>query len=351
MSLGPVLDVVIGLVFVYFLLALIASGVQEVIAGIFQWRGTYLSKGIDVILNDSPDAAFSWAGVRDFLVGHFTWKVPATPASPNPAFPPAGATQAAEAALARQRVLAVQSHPLVRGSPTGLPSYVSSRNFALALLEVLRDGSQLPLFSQAERTIAMLPEGDLKRTLSLFLQNAGGDLDAFRASVETWFDDAMDRLSGIYARISQYMLIVLGLVLALSMNVDSIRVTRTLWQDSYLRGQVATAASAAAAQPMPGGQADASLQGSNGDVTPTPSPRDVLQTLKNLELPLGWSDDTRPRGTGVVAAIFGWLLTAAAVALGAPFWFSLLQQFTNFRSAGPKPGPSTASTSARGVAS
>ena len=35
--------------------------------------------------------------------------------------------------------------------------------------------------------------------------------------------------------------------------------------------------------------------------------------------------------------ILGWLLTAAALTLGAPFWFDLLNQFINLRGAGSKP--------------
>ncbi len=365
MSLGAILDVIVALVFTYFLLALIASGVQEVVAGIFQWRGTYLSRGIDVILDGSSGAAFRWAGVRDFAISHFTRRLPPTPASPDPAFPPPGATAAQEAALAMQRVLAVQHHPLVRGSPTALPSYVSSRNFGMALLEALRDGSQLPLFSQAERTISLLPDGDLKRTLSLFLQDAGGDLDALRASIERWFDDAMDRLSGIYARVSQYMLIVLGLGLALAMNIDSVRLARTLWQQPGLGSHVAAnatqlvaaqagtvpgpAAGGVAGAPAPGGTAPPQAVGSTalppavGDTAA--SPQDTAATLRAQGLPIGWPVPAGLGFSGWIVTVGGWLFTGAAVALGAPFWFSLLQQLTNFRSAGPKPAPFTPGTS------
>ncbi len=343
MTLGPIVDVIIGLVFTYFLLSLIASGVQEVAAGIFQWRGTYLTKGINVLLDSAPDAAFGWTGIGDFLVGHFTWIKPPTPPSPNPAYPPPDASTEQKAALAHQRVVAVQSHPLVRGSPTGVPSYVSARNFALALLEALRDGSSLPLFSQAERTIGLLPDGDLKRALSLFVQNAGGDLDLLRAQIEQWFDDAMDRLSGIYARISQYSMIVLGVALAVSLNVDSVRLARTLWQDPVLRGQLTAAATLDAAGPGPQEPA------SHGGPQPAAGAmRASYQDLMAQDLPVGWSEDTGPTGRGALMRICGWVFTAAAVSLGAPFWFSLLQQLTNFRNAGPKPGPSDAST-ARGA--
>jgi len=35
--------------------------------------------------------------------------------------------------------------------------------------------------------------------------------------------------------------------------------------------------------------------------------------------------------------IFGWLLTMVAVAMGAPFWFDLLNKVMNVRNAGKKP--------------
>ena len=45
-----------------------------------------------------------------------------------------------------------------------------------------------------------------------------------------------------------------------------------------------------------------------------------------------------------VVQILGWLLTAAAISLGAPFWFDLLNQFINLRGAGTKPQRADASS-------
>jgi hypothetical protein len=36
-------------------------------------------------------------------------------------------------------------------------------------------------------------------------------------------------------------------------------------------------------------------------------------------------------------SIFGWLITALAISLGAPFWFDLLNKFINLRNAGKNP--------------
>ncbi len=328
MNLSSVLDVIIALVFTYFLLALIASGVQEVIAGIFAWRGTYLAKGLDVILDNSDTASFRWVNARDFLRAHFT-PAPGQSAAERlakvVARNPQGAPTPQQAVL--QRVLGVSTHPLMRGTPSRLPSYIPARTFSLALLETLRDGSDAPVFTQIEHSVAGLPEGDLKKTLSMFLREARDDVDAFRIRLEQWFNDAMDRVSGIYKRLSQYVMIIFGVVLALALNVDSLRVARVLWQTPALRAVMLADAEHLVAAPPP------VLPVGPGSFPVLEPP--VLATLRLFEaqqIPFGWSVPHFSWATPC-----GWLLTAGAVALGAPFWFSLLQNLINIRSAGPKP--------------
>ena len=70
-------------------------------------------------------------------------------------------------------------------------------------------------------------------------------------------------------------------------------------------------------------------------------------------MPLGWSTmeqfkkQVNPRDPaktkvwdwvlGIIKLIFGWLLSAGAIAMGAPFWFDLLGKFMNVRNAGKVP--------------
>ena len=44
-----------------------------------------------------------------------------------------------------------------------------------------------------------------------------------------------------------------------------------------------------------------------------------------------------PNQTGGLVTLIGWILTALAVSLGAPFWFDLLNKFISLRQAGPVP--------------
>ena len=246
MQLSAMLDLVICLAFMYFLLSLIASYAQEVIAGFLNWRGTYLSKGIDVILDNNPNATFSFYSVRDWLTAHLT---PCKGQTVGDRFRDQVVAGKAAANPILQQVLDVQNHPLMRNNPAPVPSYVSAKNFSLAMLGVLQNGSQAPLFTQAQATIAALPPGDLKTTLTLFVQTAGDDADKFRTSLENWFDDAMDRVTGLYKRLAQYVMFILGFILAAALNVDTTHVVKVLWESPSERSALVAQASQAA---MPG---------------------------------------------------------------------------------------------------
>jgi hypothetical protein len=344
MPISIILDVATGLVFLYFLLALIASSIQELIAGLFAWRGTYLSKGIGVILDNQPEARFIWHGIGDFLQAHFTSGTGQTALDRlNGRLQQMPAAQVTPGDKLLQKILSIQGHPLLKGNPSTLPAYVPARNFALALLDILRDGSQSTNFAQIKATIGTLPDGDLKTVLSAFLADAGNDVDKFRASLERWFDDAMDRLSGIYNRLSHYMMLILGVLFAIFLNINSIHVATALWETPSIRA--ATIASASNATTI--------IPDSKAPPTPNAVPQlsaawNALQGLEGNQLPFGWKfsqgkDDTSTfLGRNVtVSTPFGWIITAAAIAFGAPFWFGLLQNLANMRSSGPPPKPTT----------
>jgi len=54
-----------------------------------------------------------------------------------------------------------------------------------------------------------------------------------------------------------------------------------------------------------------------------------LQT-DELGIPLGWADGTKQETLPNI--LLGWLLTALAVSLGAPFWFDILNKIMVVRS-------------------
>jgi hypothetical protein len=80
----------------------------------------------------------------------------------------------------------------------------------------------------------------------------------------------------------------------------------------------------------------------------------ISETYSKLGVPVGWTDESRavwngtaPGGSNfwlIFEAILGWLLTAIAVSLGAPFWFDILNKTLklNARLSGEKPAKSDA---------
>ena len=192
--------------------------------------------------------------------------------------------------------------------------------------------------------------------------NTARNLTEARAKFAEWFDGNMERATSKYIREMQRISIVIGFLLALLLNVDTLFLGRVLWEDSALRAAVAVSAAATAPeiiadfeeQPAPTPQ-EGSLEevaGSVGDAQAT------LETLLELRLPIGWvmqpvpeipaeelalsPDRLNPRNLWMywppnnpdgwlslwVLKIIGLALTTIALAQGAPFWFDLLHRLT-----------------------
>jgi hypothetical protein len=99
-------------------------------------------------------------------------------------------------------------------------------------------------------------------------------------------------------------------------------------------------------------QADAAVESGAPEAAETPQAAgDQIEKsyteLKSLKLPLMWSHENVPwvswKAFGL--SLLGWLITAAALSLGAPFWFDALGRLSRLRTTGKRPegeaGPQT----------
>lgn len=383
-SLGAILDVTIGMMLIYFLLAQVAAGIQEAIAGVAGWRGSFMTKAVDVLLSNDPNASFSF--LQSFVS---TYLLPGPPRTgpertliaqhpkANDAAPTA--TSAMTAALQQRHALFaaaqaaqddavavtgdhlltlvqnVLNHPLMRGNPTANPRYIPAQKFSTALLDLLRDGSQAPLLTQVKNSVQTLPAGPLRTVLAAFLHDAGDDLDRLRSQIEGWFNDAMDEMTVLYKRLSRYVMVILGILLAASLNVDSVQLAKFLWlSPATAMGLVDVAGQL----PQPPGNKDAAPvtapAGTPAATAPDHSAQDIaaaqtaLIKIRTLKLPIGWENtapaDAAPQNATGSAALWntlsmhavGWLLTAVAISLGAPFWYGLMQNLLSIRSSDKK---------------
>jgi len=153
--------------------------------------------------------------------------------------------------------------------------------------------------------------------------------------VETWFDDSMERLGGAYKRRMQIVAIITGIAVAVALNVDSAAIIKALWTDPTARQAIVAQASQASIAnqqsnqtpepnqtPVPGTPTSADNNTNKlGDLTKTTA------SLNELPLPIGWSQENRPKNTGGWAVkIVGLLLSGMAAAQGAPYWFDLMRK-------------------------
>ena len=297
------IDVAVGLVATFFLIALISSALVEAGSMIFKKRSKDLEAVIGKMLAD-PEAKISLQDTSVFA--------------------------AINAATRRKRG---------PGTDTRFPSYLSARAFVDAVFEARALGHDV------QGLAAKLPDSPFRKRVEAMLNEGERDLSKIKAGLESWFDDTMDRLSGSYKRWSQWLLLIVGLALAVMLNVSAIRILDTLWNDSTLRTAVAS---------------------QSVDLTDTQCPIDMkdctqaekietaIDSLDALKLPVGWGDtrwDPNPLG-----AIVGWLVVGAATMLGAPFWYDALKRLAGLRAgrgvpprAAEDPTSATASRSDAGV--
>ena len=293
------LDVVIGLIFVYLLLAIICTNLNEWIAGLFNVRASNLSAAIKQLLDGQPGKADALDDVNWFLQQFY-------------------------------------AHPLIvglcqPGKPNAHPAYISGRAFATAVMDIATQQKPGPIsFEDLQTGINNLPPGDVKKSLLAVIQTAGNDLHQAQRNIQAWYEDTMQRVSGWYKKKTQLWTVIIATVLVLCANADTIQITKTLWQDPTLRVELVEQAKlrAAAQNPAPG---ESSKQNN-----PTQSAmRDGLAELGGV---VGWSHQAPIQGVWPWADhVLGWFLSIVAVSLGAPFWFDLLNKFMRVRNGGDAP--------------
>lgn len=281
---STILEVAVGMVFVYLLLSLICSALNEIIESWFKMRARDLEKGLLTIFSE-PDKAGEISKL--FF-----------------------------------------DHPMIKALGTN-PSYIPSRTFSLALWNIASTAGQTGAgavavtrdLAKIRATITALPNEKIRRVLLMHVDEAGNDFDRARENVERWYDDVMDRVSGWYKRRTQWILVVLGLGLAAGLNVDTLKIADRLYNDTPLRTTITAAAEGYAAASKESGQvADQEIQKN-------------FDRLQGLGLPIGWTEKDRPDSLGsFLVKVFGLLLTAIAISLGAPFWFDVLNKFMVVRS-------------------
>jgi hypothetical protein len=291
-----ILDLVIGMMFVFLIFSLLVSGANEAIMRALAWRSRHL-----------------WRALRELLDG----QSPTLTKDQRPST----ATSAAPTSSWTDRLYA---HPLITGFEGRLPtarsrlSHIPTPDFAKALVDlIVPDADGKTSVDEVRAKVSAMPDDSpIKKPLLAILISADGKMDRLVDGIGSWFDARMDHLSARYKRHVKLVLVALGLVVAISFNVDAIGAAHRLYRDTALRSAVAQ-------------QATALVETCNGKPDEAACARtETAKVDQSLTLPVGWA------GAGPVdpLRVFGWLIAGIALGQGAPFWFDLLRRAGKLRS-------------------
>ena len=382
---SSILELALGMVFFYFLLSILCSHINELIAGALNSRGKDLVKGVRDLLNHPPatgsthrpteelpeDVSETIKLIKRHLDRH----------------------ELGELLLLHPLIQGLATQPILPWQRKRIADYIPAHTFSHALIGTLLEVAEFlqirdrvrqqpadanpPVSSadtvaQIRSAIQQLPDGP-RRALLPLVAGSAHTIEDVRANIENWYNAKMDRVSGVYKRRTQLWLLLIGLLATLTLNADSLAVVTALWHYPTLRQAIAEQA----------------RQTSTTDPTASPSAvaatseplRQIQQDVQNLLVfPIGWGSrcaynrwndvtirsnpqsasitesgriapfdppNCRPQSapldlSGWLLKVVGFVVTAAAISLGASFWFDLLRKVSNIRSSGPAPGEPSA---------
>lgn len=332
----PILDLIAGLIFIYFLLALINNSCIELYSGFIGLRSEVLTHWIKKTFGD--------------VAGKIT------------------------------------DHVLLNGmsSPGKSAHYMNAKSFAKTIAELVYTSAkesaenkdtittssfEITNLNDAITKSAFPPE--IKTLLRSFIAKtsaqkkmnaAVSDVDHFEEQIEQWFNAIMERLTGHYKRKTVWYTFVFASIITVALNIDSLQLASYLYSNPDARLKLAHAAYTASQdssyikkvsalqQKMTALAKDSATTDSVHQVAH--SLNDLVNQMKNqkaamdtavasmnLYIPIGWPDKEYAqyrKQSGecwyVLKKLGGLIMTILAICLGAPFWFDVLSKVANLRS-------------------
>ncbi|MFZ4813430.1 MAG: hypothetical protein ACOYL5_02760 [Phototrophicaceae bacterium] len=344
---SAIIQVIIGMVFVYILLSLLVSQINQIISNLMNIRGHQLRQRIENIIQDEslqeqilshpivgvihPAASETELQNRQTRTAKISNVASSTVAKAilnvlaDPYVNMYAALTKVKDKLERERLQNLVNQIRVNISDTEQANVLlqqlhemilalqpEDREDRRTLLRNLRE-LQIAIHDQQTPSPGMLPllngvnqvrNTAFQQTMETVLSGVQRVEDA-QLALEQWFDDKMSQTKDRYQRTMGYFSLGIGLLLAVLLNVDSLQLARTLWTDSALREQVSLAANAAFTIGTEQAASDANNNGGLFGLAPTdPSAEpDTVQVVVNsfqdaqlilgdlleLHLPIGWT--------------------------------------------------------------
>jgi hypothetical protein len=399
---SPIIEVLIGMIFLYSLLSILVTQLNSVVSQILNLRAKHLRGAIQELVQDPeisariiahpliqlakekvlPDQQLDDNQVASILQGnlaHLTWIDPHTFVSvlmdvirvdsDRELFGalldiidkmPPGKERRRLRATIHQVMSSGEGLSELRQLVENLEDLSYRQALTKALNEIDDEISEMGL--ESSNTISLM--AGLRNVNNPYLRSAmqailstSKTLDEAEDTLAKWFNEGMSRATEAFKGTMQYWSLFIGFLLALLLNVDSLHIARTLWNDPALRQSVSQAAETVNLETLQNrfdtaeaAQTDSPDEASIDDVTAAAEA--ATQTLNNileLRLPLGWSLQSPPDNAPdssrylqsflpaenpdnwfnmLLGKLAGLGMTMIAIAQGAPFWFGLLQRLS-----------------------
>lgn len=306
---SSIIEVGVGLILVYMLMSLLVSQINNIIKNLLDVRGEYFVNELGRLVSDPQ--------IRARLLAH----------------------PAIQALMDGDMVKNITADKLAEV----LVDILAGSGEALEYLEQLHNSALV------DRLLEPISDPNLRRRLEQVLVTARSLPDA-KLKLIDWFNTTLNRMSELYRRRMQFFSLVVGALLAILLNVDTLAVGRALWNDPVLRQATVAAADATLSETDLTAADPGTVQESFATA------RRTMSQFLELRLPIGWivdvvdaSDqplvtldplrDSRNLWNFVpgnspywwqlwLEKIGGLILTTVAVMQGAPFWFDMLKRAT-----------------------
>ncbi|GAB2575675.1 hypothetical protein [Spirosoma areae] len=340
------LDVAIALIFIFFVFSIFVSGIVELINTVLEQRAKLLRLALDKLLGTTIAGDFFSHKLTSVKEGKF-WRV---------------------------------SKPI---------TYLSADSFSTVLIDLLvkAGGPASRRLTATQQTMKSIQLALLKpkyqpiNELIEPILAKSDDFQTFKAELEKWYNGYMEQVSGWFKQNALWVVRIVSALVALLLNVDTIHLASRIFNDNGLRERLVAEAinttktggesfgkdttfgkylhsyDSTLVKPDSAtsktGNTDSlfviksNLTGADSLAVQSYYIKFVQSRIADLKLPIGWewptdksSSLTWPKlqpGQSGLLALFGWLLTAAALSFGAPFWFDLLLKLVNIRNTARRP--------------
>lgn len=315
---SQILDVAIGLALMFLFQSILISGIHDLLVAVLAVRGKIL---------------------KTFLISALK-------------------TKEAKDTLFQQ----LSSSPFINSLKRNkrFPAEITSRNFSDGIIELIirEDATDDNYFTKIKNNIEKLPDSEFKSILIARLNESGDNYENFKASIEKWFDDYMERVSRWYKKRVTYFMYFFAFGTTLALNVDALFVMNELWKNPKLRESAVVMSENIIRKDYD----EITKKKYTGILTDTSTTKDSInvalqkvtdsyQNLHILDFPITWAYAYQLQNGNEIPLeslslteklswtakqitmekLLGFIITTLAVSIGAPIWYDIIKKLVSAR--------------------